>query len=215
MKRYIRANTTNENNIIRINNGEYFNDVALASEIANEIYESNRIDDADTLIEEAAKYYTSEEMQEARNHDYSKIVEKAKMFLDHQIESEEAERREQESAPKYEVYGFNDNYVETGHDTSYDSKVTEDPKTAIVTWFKLSQKYPTCTSIIAKNKEVAIELLEYANANEDLIRSLAAKYKCPYKVDYLVNAIREKAESGNLYGFYRNSRDQVYPFANG
>lgn len=90
-------------------------------------------------------------------------------------------------------------------------KIT-DPAKAIEQWFKLGAKHRSGTAITAKKKADAIVLVTWANENKDKITEWHAKYKCPYKLesilDGIANQVRRKCSS-----FYEGEfGDMVHPF---
>lgn len=91
---------------------------------------------------------------------------------------------------------------------------TNDPKEAIEAWFKYGQDHPTYAFIDAKYKTDAIDLCKAATA--ELLTDLYSKYKCHYKLDYLISEARKKVEDGQKY--FRESGDygdSVHPFGCG
>ena len=91
---------------------------------------------------------------------------------------------------------------------------TNDPKEAIEAWFKYGQDHPTYAFIDAKYKTDAIDLCKAATA--ELLTDLYSKYKCHYKLDYLISESQKKVEDGQKY--FRESGDygdSVHPFGCG
>lgn len=214
MKRYIISSNTTPDKKIRITDGEYLDDAKLANELAHKVYEQNIVDQADLVIEEAAKYYTSDSVEYHEYHEYDAIVQRAKEILHDLVEYDEDLRRKHENDPTYQVYGFKDRYRNGKHSNMEDEIHAEDPKDAIASWFKLAQKYGRNTSIIAKDKQSAMHLLSFANNNRDLLLELSSEYGCPYNINRFMNEI-QSAASGKMYGFAtKYSSDQVYPFSN-
>lgn len=106
---------------------------------------------------------------------------------------------------KYKVYGGDNS----------DSVGTNDPKKAIEAWFKLGQDAPMDTAIMSKTKADAIELNKAAT--EEYLTDLHSKYRCPYKLDYLVDEAAKKVADGQR-GFYEDKYgygDSVHPFSVG
>ena len=105
----------------------------------------------------------------------------------------------------YDVTAYANDYLEpTGDDKSF-----TDPEKALIHWFRLSKKYPTCVAIsgyVADEKR----LRDWVVNNEDKFREMYAKYKCPYKLDYLIDACKKPVS-------HRNDTypDQMYPFCLG
>lgn len=90
---------------------------------------------------------------------------------------------------------------------------TDNPKKAIELWFSIGQKFPMCTNIRAKTKADAIALLR--EATPEYLTELHDKYKCPYKLEFLINSVSHSL-SGNCYDFYENEYgDSVSPFCCG
>lgn len=105
----------------------------------------------------------------------------------------------------YVVVAYANDYLEpTGEDKTF-----IDPEKAIEYWFKLSKKYPTCTLIrgyVADEKKLRAWVVEH----EDKFRELYDKYKCPYKLDYLLDACKRPVSRS-----YDKYPDQMYPFCLG
>lgn len=76
-----------------------------------------------------------------------------------------------------------------------DAKIN-DPAKAIEQWFKLNQKRPTCIAIMPSTKSDGMKLLKWASEHNDMITKWASQYHCPYKVDYLLKSINDKAKVG-------------------
>ena len=189
---------------VRIKDGENFNDSALGNRISEYIYSNGLIDDADTLINEAAEYYAN--LDGPRSHNYNKIVKTAKDDLEYSIQESKASAM----STNYEVYGFHENIVDTGSDSNEETKATNDPEEAITAWFQISQKYPLCTAICGKDKESAEELLQFAAGNADLINRLCRTYRVSYGASYLNTEIDNMLTRG-----YTGGSDQIHPFSFG
>lgn len=97
----------------------------------------------------------------------------------------------------------------------YETRSFDDPVKAIEMWFRFQRKNPQDVMIMSKTRQQAVDLCRAATA--DLLTSLADKYGCPYKVDYLINEAAEKVADGQKY-FYENDYgygDQIHPFSVG
>lgn len=95
----------------------------------------------------------------------------------------------------------------------YDMSVkTDDIKLAIETWFNYGKKYPLCANIQCATNEDAKQLLLYANANLDYVRSLYDK-GCPYKWDWILNGIQQGIKSKRP--LLQWEMDSVFPFCMG
>lgn len=95
-----------------------------------------------------------------------------------------------------------------------DNVYTDDPKEAIEAWFKLGEKAPMDTAIMTKTKASAVELVK--SATEELLTSLHSKYKCPYRLDYMIQEVQKKVADGQKY-FHelRDYGDSIHPFGVG
>lgn len=106
---------------------------------------------------------------------------------------------------KYRVYG-NDYQANQAFD---------DPEKAIQCWFKYQRDAPMDVSIMSKTKADAIELVK--TATPQLLTGLHAKYKCPYKLDWLISEAEKQVENG-CRSFYEDKYgygDSVHPFGVG
>lgn len=210
MKRYIsNSSKINGSAVIRIDDGEYFNDVALGSSIGREIWDNYMQEDWESMIREAANYYAGSSV--GRHHDAQKIMDRAYDEIAMQKEMEEEQAVRLASAPDYSVYV----YEPLREDQQGLELNTSDVEKAVETWFKWSQSYPTCVAIEAKNGQLAMELLESCYNNVERLKQLAIQYRCPYKIDFIINAVAKAVNTGYISGFFRNLPDQVYPFALG
>lgn len=100
-------------------------------------------------------------------------------------------------------------YIITG---GYNSVYEDDPKKAITKWYKMGEKDPMDTAILAKYRKDAVDLCKSATA--DLLTKLDKKYTCPYKLDFMIEAAAKQVERG-CKTFYENDYgygDQVHPF---
>jgi len=95
----------------------------------------------------------------------------------------------------------------------YTVKYTNDPKTAIKMWYQLQKKDPMGVAISCLTKEQAIALCKAAT--EDYIYSLAEKYKCPYKPEWLVDEAVRKVADGQEYFHESDYGDTIHPFGVG
>lgn len=95
----------------------------------------------------------------------------------------------------------------------YTVKYTNNPKTAIKFWYQLQKKDPMGVAISCQTKEQAIALCKAAT--EDYIYSLAEKYKCPYKPEWIVEEAAEKVADGQKYFHESDYGDTIHPFGVG
>jgi hypothetical protein len=121
------------------------------------------------------------------------------VFLDMGIDYEAVSRN-----AKYEIASF-----EPFGEPKFSPKWTNDPGRAISEWFKYGSKYPSCVCICARDDKAAQELLQYVVNNEDEFIELYNSARCPYKLDYLLDACRSRANRSKLLGW---PGDQVFPF---
>lgn len=92
----------------------------------------------------------------------------------------------------------------------YTVRSTNDPAQAIRFWFQLGQKNPTDTAITCQRREDAITLCQAATA--DLLAELYDKYRCVYKLDWLISAAAKQVQT-QCPSFYESEfGDMVYPF---
>ena len=89
---------------------------------------------------------------------------------------------------------------------------TDDAKSAITSWFKMSEKYPSCICICGKDYSAAKQLLRWVIDNEDQFIALYNRYKNPYKLDFLLDYCKQNVNSGHLLDW---SGDQIDPFSLG
>lgn len=89
----------------------------------------------------------------------------------------------------------------------------DEPQKALMTWFRYSQKYPTCVAIQPETKEDGLALLEWAHHNPDQLDIWAKEYRCPYKIEWLKEQIAEqfKEKRCSMQWNY----DQLFPFCMG
>ena len=90
---------------------------------------------------------------------------------------------------------------------------TDNPEVAIRKWFQLSEKYPTCCDIQARNTDAELELLKWANANDDKIVVFATDHHSPYKLGWLQDHIRTAVN--NNKPSIQWAYDAVFPFCMG
>lgn len=115
---------------------------------------------------------------------------------------------------QYYVSGASRNVVDTGSDYNLASAngYYDDPKKAIIAWLRANKEMPTYASIDTNKNKAADILYGWVQANEEEFRSLCDKYKCPYKVDYLVY----RCGRGRNNDFERSGYpDQISPFSAG
>lgn len=106
-------------------------------------------------------------------------------------------------------------YQSKRYEVSYGSHVkdTDSPVEAIKLWFKLGEKARGDTAIICRKRSDAIELC--GNATESLLSSLYSKYKCPYKLEYLIQTAKKQVDNGCKFFYETRYGDQVEPFSVG
>lgn len=95
----------------------------------------------------------------------------------------------------------------------YNTKTENDPVKAITQWYKYQVSDPMDCSISCKRKEDAIKLCEAATP--ELINSLSARYKCPYKAQYIIDEAAKKVADGCKWFHESDYGDTVHPFGVG
>lgn len=90
------------------------------------------------------------------------------------------------------------------------NEFTNDPVVAIEQWFKISKKFPTNTYIQCRKRSDAIKLCEAAEP--DYIQKLYNKYKNPYKLDYLIDAVKKQVDNKCKYFYENEYGDMIHPF---
>lgn len=97
----------------------------------------------------------------------------------------------------------------------YESKNTDDPVEAITLWYKGQQTNPEDVMIMCKLRSQAVDLCKAATP--ELLTKLTKRYKCPYKLSYMIEQA-QKAVADGCRGFYENDYgygDTVHPFGVG
>lgn len=107
---------------------------------------------------------------------------------------------------------------------NYMRKYVSNPESAIRTWFRYGIKAPMETSIRCVSKEDALELVKWADANQDLICQFYSRFGCVYKLSFLLDSITKKVADSCKY-FYESKEavteqnsalgDEIYPFSQG
>lgn len=95
---------------------------------------------------------------------------------------------------------------------NYDSTCTDSPYTAIKLWFKNSEMYPSDCAITARTKQDGIDLL---NAAAEIVPEMYARYRSPYKLEYMEECIQRMLSSNLPYFHESEYGDQVDPFSYG
>lgn len=93
---------------------------------------------------------------------------------------------------------------------------TDDPKDAIKAWMQMQIEDPTNVAIMCETKEQAVALVKAGTA-EYLTEVYNEFPECPYKLNFLIEECKRKAEDG-CKGFYENKYgygDSVHPFGVG
>lgn len=104
---------------------------------------------------------------------------------------------------KYMVYALINEDTETVCET-------DTPKVAIRSWFSHQPSNPTNVAIVATSIENAKLLIDYAHSRKDVIEEFHGKYKNPYKLSFMLEAINKKHDDG-CKGFCGYG-DQIHPF---
>lgn len=87
------------------------------------------------------------------------------------------------------------------------------PESAVLKWFQMSEKYPACTSLQPDTKESGEQLLKWADMNSDKIEAWANIYKCPYKIKWLKEQIRTQVKNNKCSMQWEY--DELFPFCMG
>ena len=114
-----------------------------------------------------------------------------------------------------DVFGLELECIEdcSPNDVASSSMETDDPRKAIELWFRIGQKFPSCTDLMTATKSDACKLLE--EATPEYLTELYGKYKCPYKLDYLIDSVSSSLSRG-CGSFYESEfGDSIYPFSCG
>lgn len=112
----------------------------------------------------------------------------------------------------YEVYGYN-----AYGDPTYHERFSE-PKAAIKAWFVQNHKTPMETNLMAKTKEDAIALIEWAADNKDFLAEMDELHKSHYKLPYLLQYVEDQKKDQCKYFYAGKSGedwDSVFPFCMG
>lgn len=107
----------------------------------------------------------------------------------------------------YDPYNGKTYRVSGGYSTT---KWTNDPVTAIKYWFMIGQKHSGDTCIQCRTRDAALAICQAAT--EDLLTTLWNKYRCPYKLEYLVESAQKKVQDGCKWFHESDFGDQVHPF---
>lgn len=110
---------------------------------------------------------------------------------------------------------YEEGYVEKKTYTvfgGYSGQSTNDPVEAIRLWFVIGQTHKMDTYISCIRKADAIKLCQAAT--EEVLTKFYNKYKCPYKLDYLIEAAKKQV-ANRCAGFYEKWGDQISPFCVG
>ena len=95
------------------------------------------------------------------------------------------------------------------------TKYTDYPKNALEYWFRMQQKNPADVSVMTRKRSDALKLVDYVANNPKIIYDLGKKFKCPYKLDYLVNESEKKAADGCKWFREGEFGDSIHPFGVG
>ncbi len=87
------------------------------------------------------------------------------------------------------------------------------PEHAVLSWFRYSEKYPTCVAICPATKDDGFALLQWAEKNSSRIARLAEDHKCPYRSSWLIEQISSQVEKGECGMSWEY--DQLFPFCMG
>lgn len=93
---------------------------------------------------------------------------------------------------------------------------TDDPAKAIKAWFRVGEKFRGGTAISTHAKKDAQKLIDWAYENQDKIKEWHEKFKCPYKLDFMLKGIESK-HNDRCSGFYEDpeydwATDMIFPF---
>ena len=89
------------------------------------------------------------------------------------------------------------------------------PEKAIELWFKIEAKHPLNTDISAYKKDDAIALITWAYENQNKIAEWYKKYRCPYKLEFMLAAIKRQYNNG-CRSFHENEfGEMIDPFCIG
>ena len=94
-----------------------------------------------------------------------------------------------------------------------DDKYEYDCENAIIQWFRLSEKYPTCVSIQPANEKDGLALLKWADMNFEKLEVWAKEHKCPYRIDWLKLEIQKQTNNNKCSMQWEY--DEVSPFCMG
>ena len=100
-----------------------------------------------------------------------------------------------------------------GYETAEAPVVEHDPQNAIIAWFRLGERYPTCVAIQADSEGSAFELLKWAGANRDKMEVWMKEHRCPYRSIFLFDSISSYIKQGR--SSMQWEYDQVSPFSFG
>ena len=95
---------------------------------------------------------------------------------------------------------------------NWESKVSNNPLDVLEFWFKWSAKYPMEAAINTRTRADGVALLKIAKKYLD---ELYNKYDCPYKYDYLKDAIDKGIANGCRDIIEGDFGDQIHPFSYG
>lgn len=102
-------------------------------------------------------------------------------------------------------------YVSSGNVT----RDTDSPATAVEAWFRIEMTHRGDAAIMCQKKDDAVRLLGWCDYNRDFIEDWHKKYKCPYKLDYILSQIDRQLEIACKYFHESEYGDQIEPFSYG
>ena len=94
-----------------------------------------------------------------------------------------------------------------------ETKNFNNPAKAIEAWFRFQEKNPADCMIMCRTKDEAVVLC--SAATEELLTDLYNRYKCPYKLQYLIDSAAREVQKGQPYFHEGEFGDTVHPFGVG
>lgn len=94
-----------------------------------------------------------------------------------------------------------------------DTEYTDDPYEAIRIWFEIGERHPGDTCIMCLTRDAACAVV--MEGTEDYLTKLYNRYRCPYKLEYLIDECDKAFENGCKYFYENEFGDQVHPFSVG